>query len=1342
MKIAKKFSLGAKALALLASSFLLFGTTACSNDDDGEVKIPVIPTNVTDNIIRLNFADQPEIVEGGFVEIYDGDEKVDTINVADETYVSINDNKGQFGTIKVDDQLIVTEERADDTYDLVIVTHTDDDGYSKLKPNTTYTVKLSNLIADEADKTFVTKAAMVAGTTIAVGPNGNFTTIQGAFNYLRSANATGDWTINVAEGKYHERLSYSGNANITLVGPNEDNEYGEKVYVYWRNNQNMGNNGQRSRVNFVFAGGDLTIRNMSFDNTTSRQKEGNTNVQAETLNFDVPNKLVVYNSSFYSYQDTLVLGNNGGKAWFYKSKIAGDVDFIWGTLDVGLFEDCVLVCRADGIKNSAEILASRTAQKGDVIGKGYVLLNSEIQIEEGCDAFYGRSSGGGDCQAAVLGCRVTGGAINPKLWHSKMDKATVYDPAKDAAVAFKSYNNKDENGTEISTVGKIEGTEDLTKRVAEREYNGRWVILNRVFNVASGAYENSSSIWNIATIAAAYNAPADDSVNNIFVDPVYVKNLPSTGTGVKLTVSAATLSNLTYTFKTDADTYANVDGTGQVTPVKGADGITTITVTASNGKIDTAQIKIIPEGIAATAMKIETAPDSLHKYELADVTAVFEPAGATTTDVKWTASGDIKIVDTDKKTLVDTITTTSEHPAIVIMATGSGQGSIKAASVDYPNATEGTKEISVDEIVYYNSWDGYILQDKNLYGILNFQNAKSGIWHDIVVEGRESNSKINPGSPERVQTRGVNLYIPVDGNKKIDIVCQKFNDNLDVADFEDGDGGAPKYEYDPDSDETYKFHYTFNYNAAVDSAKTVSGADLKNAFNSWTIDTSRSLVNATPDSEKTYFKIKVGSTDRYWAYITVEDYEPSGATMTVANFDTPDVELDLASTSTYSQTTTAQLVGGTGTPTIKYSTDNSNTLSVDETTGAVTAIGMGVAKVIATAEFDGLEAVTKSYQITVKDTRATEDDYEFDLTKIHGSAGDWGKFAVAGGTYHNDHGWIMQNGSTLSVKVNGASKVSLKGCKHSNGSLPIVQLGETVLTTSVATLKPDECEELLTWIYGGTESDTVVFTFTGTAYVHGVKVEKYEASGVEITAGDFTNAEVTLDLGTSNPTVTQTISASVSNDSTATITYASSKPLVAEVDSATGTVTAKGIGRCVITATVAASKAEAVTKTYKVTVKNTATPSGEYKLDLKAIFESATIANSVDFGIASLNAGSKNGYSFNGTTHGITYKEDNRITLTVKGGSTITITQCACDKAHTVLVSTDGTAGTAVTGVTVGGTNNSSVSNGVVTIPAGDSSSCGKTTVITIPADFVDTSVTLVNTATAQAYLHEISVAY
>ena len=1103
MRITKRLRKGANALAALAAGLMLFGAAACSHDSGGSgdrneggnegpaygTPDASAPTDLSDNIIRLKFTSKPTLIDDGSVEIFDGTTKIDTIKAKGEKYVSVNNSKGAFGEINVDDQLIVLEEQTDGSYDLIIVTHTDANGYSKLTSSTEYTVKLDGLISGETDKTFTTKArASIEGTTINVGPSGDFVTIQGAFNYLRAKGATGDWTITVAEGKYHERLGYSGSANITIEGPEDDN-YGSKAYVYWRNNQNMGNNGQRARASFVFYGGDLTIKNMSFENTTSRKVEGDVPVQAETLNFDVPNKLVVYNSSFYSYQDTLILGNSGGKAWFYKSKIAGDVDFIWGTLDAGLFEDCVIVCRNDGMKGNAEIFASRTAQSGDTIGKGYVLYNSEIQIEERCDAYYGRSSGGGDWQAAVLGCTVTDGKINSKLWNSKMDKATVYDPAGDAAVAFKSYNNKNEDGSVISTAEKLPGTEDLSERVANREYNGRWVILNRVFNIKTKAYENSKSIWDINAVAAAYDAPADDSVNNIFVDPVYVKNLVSTGSGVQLTVTAATATGLTYSFATDADTFATVDKSGKVTPVRDADGVTTVTVTASNGRKDTAQIQVIPVGFAVEKMEITSAPETLHLYQLADVTAAFVPDFATNTEVEWKATGNIKIVDVDGKNTVDTITTNSESPSVTIMATGTGEGTITAKSTD-TDAVAGTAEITVDGVVYYNAWDGYVLQNKNLYGILNFQSGKGGIWHDIVVEGRESGSKIQPGSADRVQTRGVNLYIPVDGSKTIDIVCQ-----LAGADFKDGDGGSPTVTEGPESEGDYRYHYTFNYNAAADSAKTVSGANLKEDFEKWAIDTSRSLADATPDDKKTYFKIEVGTTDRYWAYITVTDYEPpAGGTLSVASFETTNVELDLNGTTSYKQTTTATLTGADGTPTITYSSSNEDTITVNATTGEVTAVGMGEAEVTATASFGDLIPVTKSYKVTVKDTGDTEDAYEIDLTKVHGSAGDYGKFSVVSGYDHNQgHGWAFNNGNTLSVKVNGSSKVSLGGCQYSNGAMPTVKVGEVPLTTTATTTQVGSgCKDMVTWTYAGTEAGTVTFTFGGgTTYVHSVKVEKY-----------------------------------------------------------------------------------------------------------------------------------------------------------------------------------------------------------------------------------------------------------
>lgn len=1555
------------AVTAVAEGFATITATSKSNKNaSATCTIKVVDALAYDGTIRLSFESAPTIKSDGQVVIKNGDEVVDTIKAADEEYYTVNNSKGAIGKIKVKDQLIVVEDN-----DLVIVTHTDENGYAQLEPGTEYTVDLSALIDGETTRTFTTPASPnIDGTTLSVGTDGDFATIQGALNYLRFTEATGDWTIKVAAGKYHERLSYSGSANVTLIGA--ESEYGEDTYVYWKNSQ-VYNNGQRARATFMWYGGNLTIENMKFENTTNREEEGNTNVQAETLNFDVPNYLVVYNSSFYSYQDTLILGNTGGRGWFYKSKIAGDVDFIWGTAESMLFEDCVLVCRNDTIKKSAEILASRTAKSGNTIGKGYVLYNSTIEVEEGCDGYYGRSSGGGDWQAAVLNCTVKG-TINSKLWNSKMDFAAAYDPAGDVAVAFKDYNNKDSDGNVISTESRLVGTENLSERVANREYNGRWVILNRIYNLDTKAYQNSNTLWDINAIAAEYNAPADDSVNNVFIDPVYVKNLVSTTEGPTLTASTATVSGLTYTFASDKTDIASVDENGKVTPVSGADGEAKITVTASNGKTDYAVIKVIPTGITLQSIALD-APSSLHIWEMKEVTASFTPADATMTSVTWTATGDIKIVDSDSKKLVDSFETSTENASVIIQATGTGSGTIKVQSNDYTTISQEAT-VAVDSIVYYNAWDGYVLQNKDLYGILNFQ-GKSGIWHDIVIYS-PSGAKIQSGSKERVQTRSVDLYIPVNGNKSIDIVCQIFDssDATKAADFKDGDGGSPVYTYDADSTETYKYHYTFNYNAAADSAKTVSGTALKALFDTWTLDSSRSLAAAVPDTSKTYFKITMGSSDRYWAYISVDDYEAPAVSLSVASFATASKELDLAGTKTFTQTTTATVSGETGTATIKYTTDNTATLSVNETTGEVTAVGMGAAEVTATATYGDLSPVSKSYSITVKDTRATEDEYSLDLTKIHGNAGDYGKFVVTGGKYHNAHGWIMQSGNTLTVKVNGSSKVSLLGCQYSDSTLPTVKAGETTLSTSATSAKTTACEDLLTWIYTGTEAADIVFTFGGTTYVHGVNVathtvstkdisiaftnatatldlssttdntttqtatvtgadasdasvsytssvpgvatvnastgvvtavgigktiitatdattektatytvtvkqntatesmyfdfrgtgivtntsvaesfdfgiltgsakshsyglagtttvkftvlgaskiwfaqmdyggnysvtskvgdadavsvgtgtvstlgtvgnkkctkstlaeaitegnitsvtytgseaalitvtgnqylsriwvEKYEAAAVEITASNFETAALVLDLS-GTKTDTKTITASATGGGNTTIAYTSSHPAVATVNSETGAVEAKAIGRTQIKATVTAEGAESVEKTYIITVKDTATPTANYEVDFASanIYDATTVTNDVDLGVVYIKSGASNGLAYS-SGHGATFKVGNNIALKVKAGSKIKLTNCKYDKAYTFAVTLDGSG--AVTEATAEFTTISgTISSGVVSIPAGGGNNATDgTTTITIPSEYTGSTVTLVQQTGGEGYIHKIEVTY
>ena len=130
-----------------------------------------------DGSIFLTLDSEPTYNADSKLYIIQNGATVDTITL-DDKYYSINNSKGAIGQIVVKDQLI----DYDADGNVVIVTHTDEKGYAKLYAETTYTVKLD----DTEIGTYTTKAnSTISGNAISVGAEGDFTTIQGALNYLR-----------------------------------------------------------------------------------------------------------------------------------------------------------------------------------------------------------------------------------------------------------------------------------------------------------------------------------------------------------------------------------------------------------------------------------------------------------------------------------------------------------------------------------------------------------------------------------------------------------------------------------------------------------------------------------------------------------------------------------------------------------------------------------------------------------------------------------------------------------------------------------------------------------------------------------------------------------------------------------------------------------------------------------------------------------------------------------------------------------------------------------------------------------------------------------------------------
>jgi pectin methylesterase-like acyl-CoA thioesterase len=237
-------------------------------------------------------------------------------------------------------------------------------------------------IGKGAGWTFRTRARMPAGTTFSVDDDGpaDFRTVQGALNHamLHVARQT-PVTINIANGRYDGLLYLRGKDKLTLRGQSRD---GVQLAVFNNDALNPGaGSGQAplapgatgGRSAFLIEDADLVrLDRLSVINTTVRGKSRGG--QAEAVNFASDGRFVATDASFISQQDTILVK---GYSWFYRSLVAGDVDFIWGYNHAALFEDSEIRSLGDSTNrgNGGYIVQARTALEDD---PGFVFLNDRI----------------------------------------------------------------------------------------------------------------------------------------------------------------------------------------------------------------------------------------------------------------------------------------------------------------------------------------------------------------------------------------------------------------------------------------------------------------------------------------------------------------------------------------------------------------------------------------------------------------------------------------------------------------------------------------------------------------------------------------------------------------------------------------------------------------------------------------------------------------------------------------------------------------------------------------------------------------------------------------------------
>ena len=297
-------------------------------------------------------------------------------------------------------------------------------------------------ISDPSAWTFTTGNPPASYTDVSVAPDGvaDFSSVQGALNWImdhcassapasyQCNTAATEKRIQIGDGVYDELLFLRNVDNLTLRGASR---HGVSVQYNNYENYNPGTGGSsvtpattnsdegtgtRRRLGggrpvFLVEGGDL-LKLTTFTLRNTHVKAAGINNQAETIYFNssvlTGSRLMAIEMDLLSTQDTI---QTKGWAWFYRSTIEGDVDFIWGSPFAALFEQSELRTVVDSVNPaSGGYMVQARAFYGYT---GFVVLDSRLTRQDGVpdnSAYLARSGGSGNsgfCSEKYIGGSIT-----------------------------------------------------------------------------------------------------------------------------------------------------------------------------------------------------------------------------------------------------------------------------------------------------------------------------------------------------------------------------------------------------------------------------------------------------------------------------------------------------------------------------------------------------------------------------------------------------------------------------------------------------------------------------------------------------------------------------------------------------------------------------------------------------------------------------------------------------------------------------------------------------------------------------------------------------------------------
>lgn len=439
-----------------------------------------------DGKLRITFDSPPTLAQAGSIRIYklSDDSVVDTIKLMDEK-LYLGSDPTRLRTINA----TLVEVKGNSLY---ITPHKTLDYntsyYVSISPGAINNATIGGLMFDGLGKAagwiFTTKTNAPSGTVITVDDDAvaDFSTLQGALNYvMANIPLNTEAHIQINNGLYEEPLLLRNKNNLTITGESQ-----EGVVIQYKNNNTLNPGAGGTGTADGALGGralwliesvdNLLIEKFTLKNTTLIGEGG----QAEVIYFNSDQgRLLAKYISLFSEQDTISLK---GYNWFYRSLIAGNVDFIWGGNRVSLFEESEIRSLGDSRGNGGGgyVLQARTPTAAD---KGYVFLNSSFTrgpgplghtIPDG-QAVIGRTGGAGSFDSiALINCKVDA--------HIKTNAFTdVPSVAGSVNSGLRQFNSQTLNGLPLDVSGWLHFY-SLSADEVTNNYSSRALIFNNFGN--------------------------------------------------------------------------------------------------------------------------------------------------------------------------------------------------------------------------------------------------------------------------------------------------------------------------------------------------------------------------------------------------------------------------------------------------------------------------------------------------------------------------------------------------------------------------------------------------------------------------------------------------------------------------------------------------------------------------------------------------------------------------------------------------------------------------------------------------------------------------------------------